>query len=203
MELISHLGIGIAAFAATNLDDLFLLLAFFADDSLRRANIVFGKLLGIAVLTGASALAALLAFAVPEGWIGLLGLVPLGLGVHRLLALRRDGPGGEVEDVRKAAQRAQARTGSQVLVVAGVSIANGGDNLGVYIPLFATALGSVPIYALVFGVMTLAWCAFAYALVHNPWFGARVRRYGHAILPVVLIGLGLYILMDARPLAWK
>jgi len=84
--------------------------------------------------------------------------------------------------------------------VAGVTIANGGDNLGVYIPLFASATGAIPIYAAIFAVMTALWCWIGYRLVRNRWVGERLRRYGHLLLPYVLIALGLYILSGAREL---
>lgn len=84
--------------------------------------------------------------------------------------------------------------------VAGVTIANGGDNLSVYIPLFASELQAIMVYTAIFAVMTGVWCAMGYALVNNPLAGSHIRRYGQVALPFVLIGLGLYILVDARVL---
>jgi cadmium resistance protein CadD (predicted permease) len=91
----------------------------------------------------------------------------------------------------------EQRAHSEVLAVMGVTIANGGDNLSVYIPLFASSLGLIPVYAAVFAVMTAIWCAAGYALVNNHVARQHVRQYGHLALPFVLIGLGLYILSDA------
>lgn len=196
MDILSQLGIGIVVFASTNIDDIFLLSAFFSDPHLRRRSVVLGQFLGIGALVVASAVAALLALAVPEGWIGLLGLVPLGLGLQRLFALRRAGTESEEQDTLAAEQSVERRTHSQVLAVAGVTVANGGDNLGVYIPLFASATGAIPVYAAIFAVMTAMWCWLADRLVNNRWVGERVRHYGHRALPFVLIFLGLYILFD-------
>jgi len=72
--LVSDLGIGIVVFASTNIDDMFLLAAFFADSQLRLRSIVIGQYLGIGALVLVSALAALLALTIPEGWVALLGL---------------------------------------------------------------------------------------------------------------------------------
>ena len=199
MDILSQLGIGTVVFASTNIDDIFLLSAFFSDPHLKRRSVVAGQFLGIGVLVAASAIAALLALAVPEGWIGFLGLVPLGLGVQRLIALRRRAgrpAEGEEQSTLAAEQSVERRTHSQVLAVAGVTVANGGDNLGVYIPLFASATGAIPVYAAIFAVMTALWCWLAYRLVNNRWVGERVRHYGHRALPFVLIILGLYILFD-------
>lgn len=84
--------------------------------------------------------------------------------------------------------------------VAGVTIANGGDNLGVYIPLFAGEPGHILIHASVFAVMTAIWCFVGFRLIQKCVVGAWARRYGRLALPVVLIGLGLWILSDARVL---
>ena len=72
----SDLGIGIVVFASTNVDDIFLLAAFFGDPRLRHRSIVIGQYLGIGALVLVSALAALLALALPDGWVALLGVVP-------------------------------------------------------------------------------------------------------------------------------
>lgn len=198
MDLLTLIGVAMAVFAATNVDDLFLLAAFFADPSLRTRSVVEGQFLGIGVLVAISAAAALVALTVPEGYPALLGIVPLALGLRSLVALRRkDSDDGEQPDSAEVARRG-AR--SQVATVAGVTIANGGDNLGVYIPLFAREPGHILIHASVFAVMTTLWCFVGFRLIQNRVVGACARRYGRLALSVVLIGLGLWILSDARVL---
>ncbi len=120
--------LGAAVFAATDVDDLVLLSALFADPRLRPASVVAGQFLGILALAGASALAALLALAAPPEWVALLGLIPLALGAKLLFA-------GDDDDDEEAPPR--LGSGGQALAVAGVTIANGGDNLAAYISLFA------------------------------------------------------------------
>ena len=196
------IGVGIVLFATTNIDDILLLAAFFADRTLRPQAVIVGQFAGIGVLTATSATAALLAVAIPDGWIGLLGLAPLGLGLRGLPALWRS-RGSDPEETERfstAEAHAQGAMHSQWIAVAMVTLANGGDNLGVYIPLFSRELTWVPVYAMVFAVMTGLWCAAGYWLVHHPLLGARVRQYGHVALPFVLIGLGLHILSEARVL---
>lgn len=201
VSLLGAIGVAIILFATTNIDDILLLSAFFADRALRPRAVVVGQFVGIGLLTAASAAAALLALAIPEGWIGLLGLAPLGLGIRGLLALWRSRgttDAEEAERLRAAEARAQRATHSQWIAVAVVTMANGGDNLGVYIPLFSRELTWVPVYAMVFAVMTSLWCAAGYWLVHHPTLGTRIRQYGHVALPFVLIGLGLHILSGTR-----
>lgn len=198
---VSDLGIGILAFTSTNLDDLFLLAAFFADRRLHRLSIVIGQYLGIGALVLASTLAALLARTIPDGWIALLGLVPLLLGLSKLWALRVSAANiernGDARCIQEQEHTTERRLRWSVLSVAGVTVANGGDNVAVYIPLFATAFDAITTYALTFALMTGVWCVIGYWLVNNYILGSAIRRYGHIILPVVLIALGIYILSGA------
>src|SRR5262245_9240286 len=83
------LGPAAVVFAVTDIDDLVLLAAFFGDRRLQPRAIVAGQFIGIGVLTAASVLAAYAALAVPAGWTSLLGLAPLGLGIHKLWQLWR------------------------------------------------------------------------------------------------------------------
>lgn len=199
--MLETLLIGGALFASTNIDDIFLTMAFFADPRLAPGSIVMGKCVGIAAIVAASAVAAACALTAPHEWIALLGLAPLGLGLHRLWAAWRapaGAPGGAGDEPADTA--ADAPTGSfvpQALSVAAITAANGGDNLGVYIPVFARDLGMVPVYAAIFAVMTGLWCVVGHALVSHRLVAATMRRLATVLLPYVLIGLGLWILSDA------
>jgi cadmium resistance protein CadD (predicted permease) len=202
-SIASQIGIAALVYASTNLDDLLILAVFFADPRVRVGAVVAGRFIALAGLVLASGAAALLALAVPEEWIALLGFVPLILGVRLLLALFRGRSDGDSEEDEAAARVQKAsRSGfaAQMLAVAGVSLANDGDNLGVYIPLFAATPSAMPLYVVVFAVMTLVFCALGYLVVNNPLIGRYIRRYGDVLLPVVLIPLGLFILAGALPL---
>ena len=197
--MLETLLVGIALFASTNIDDVFLTMAFFADPGLRPRAIVAGKYAGIAVLVAASVAAAACALAVPSEWISLLGLAPLGLGIQRLVTAWR----ARSRPVKDGDDEAGAAGGSflaQAASVAAITAANGGDNLGVYIPVFAQDLGRIPAYAAVFAVMTGVWCAVGRALVTHRLVAATMRRLAGVLLPWVLIALGLWILKDALPL---
>lgn len=80
-----------------------------------------------------------------------------------------------------------------------MTISNGGDNIGIYLPLFASYNSSAEVITLisVFIAMTAVWCATGYYLVSHPLFEKRMWRFGHIILPFVLIGLGIYIMTEA------
>ena len=200
MTSLSFLMAAVAIFASTNIDDIFLLSALFADPRMGTRHVVAGQFLGIGLLVGASATAAAASLAVPVGWTALLGLVPLGLGLRGLLRLGGRSPEGAPGREGWPDQRGEPLQRAQVPAVAGLVVANGGDNLGVYIPLFAKAPAAIPTYAAVFAAMTALWCILGYALVNNRMLGGHVRRYGRVVLPFILIGLGLHVLSGAGAL---
>src|SRR5262245_36640338 len=137
MPALSTVFVAVGAFASTNVDDLFLLAAYFAVPGYRPGAVILGQFMGIGTLTLASAVAAFAALTLPEGLVALLGIVPLGLGIQRLLHLREKLP-LDREPLRIHTKSDPGGSAlHQSLAVAGVTIANGGDNLGVYIPLFA------------------------------------------------------------------
>ncbi|WFU09005.1 cadmium resistance transporter [Rhizobium sp. CB3090] len=192
--LFGNLGIAIVLFASTNVDDIFVLLGFFADRKFRTRQIVIGQYLGIAALCGASALASLISLVVPAAYIGLLGLVPIFLGLKTLRTLRQ---GSEAEDNPEDHEKASIGHGN-IMAVATVTIANGGDNISIYTPLFATrTIDEIAIIAIVFALMTALWLSAAHFLVNHPTIGSPIRRYGHRIVPFVLVALGILILYEA------
>jgi cadmium resistance protein CadD (predicted permease) len=179
--------LGVVAFAATNVDDLFVLTAFFADPSSRAWHVVLGQYLGIAVLTVASMACALAALAIPTAWVGLLGLLPVAIGVKKLYEARR-----RIEAPAPPLRAA----GTAALSVAAVTVANGGDNLVIYISLFASqSRSSWLLLAGVFAVLTGLWCVVGLSLVRHRTLGPLLRRHGRRVLPWLLIGLGVYIIV--------
>lgn len=194
MELLAVVGLGVVVFASTNIDDIFILMVFFANPAFRASHVVAGQYLGIAALTGVSMVGAMVALVIPDTYIGLLGLIPIVLGVRQLWALRSDGDSFNALDER---EHAAVAAHSQVIGVSAVTIANGGDNIGIYVPLFASVdAARFGVMVAVFAVMTAVWCGIAYGLVHHSAAGASIRRYGHIVMPFVLIALGGYILVS-------
>jgi len=186
--------LGVTLFAATDLDDLFVLVGFFASPTFRSRNVVIGQYLGIGALVLLSMVVALVALVIPSAYTGLLGIAPIAIGIKKLVDLWGREEKGE-EELESYAQNASH---SQLFTVAVVTFANGGDNVAVYAPAFAVHSGAeVALIASVFALMTAVWCMLAYWLVHHPTVGAPIRRYGHRLLPFVLIGLGVLIMEKA------
>lgn len=186
------------AFASTNLDDLFLLTLFYGNTRFKHKEILTGQLLGISSLIIMSLAGSLIGLLVDQSYIGLLGLIPIYLGAKGIWQLLRPRDHAEENDSLNT-----DRSRSKVLTVAGVTIANGGDNIGIYVPLFATFAwpGKVTMIT-VFLIMTVVWCFAARLFVKHPYVARAVDKYGHIITPFVLVLLGLYILYENATFGW-
>lgn len=190
MDLFSVLGLAVVVFASTNIDDVFVLLGFLADPKFKLRQVIIGQYLGIAALFAASVIASLVSLALPPQYVGLLGLLPILIGLKKLYELSR--PEADDGDVTPPS------AGGNILAVAAVTVANGGDNIGVYTPLFAIRSPSeIVLFGVVFFAMTALWITAAHWMVNHPKAGAPIRRYGPKVVPVVLIALGLLIMYEA------
>ncbi|GAA2982781.1 cadmium resistance transporter [Actinokineospora diospyrosa] len=179
-------GQALVMFAVTNVDDIVLLALFFGQAKGRPLGVVVGQYLGFAGILVASVVAALGAGLLPDGAIPLLGLVPLTLGLKAAWQLR------------KGQDEPSVHTGPGVLAVAGVTLANGGDNIGVYAPVFAAGGGGdMVVYSVVFLALVGVWCLLGWFAATRPGISGALSRWGHVVLPVVLIGIGVLILTSA------
>lgn len=182
VEFLQTVGIAVVMFAATNADDLIVLTIFFSRPGCSRRQVVVGQLAGIYAISALSYTAAMLALAVPHGWIPWLGIFPLLIGLRWLL--RSSDNQGDAAPVPTA-----------WWVVAGVTMANGGDNLAVYIPAFAMQTGTQQVITgATFLPLTLLWCGIACVAGQHPAWGPLVGRICHRAAPFVLIALGLWII---------
>ncbi|MFC9427602.1 cadmium resistance transporter [Streptomyces sp. NPDC056987] len=181
-------------FAVTNIDDILILSLFFAQGaghpgSARR--IVLGQYLGFAAILAVAAVAAFGATFLPEAAIPYLGLLPLALGLKAAWQAWKQR--SEENDEEKS----PSGGGPGTLAVAAVTFANGGDNIGVYVPVFATAgVGGMSVYAIVFLVLVAVWCFAGRFFATRPVIAEALSRWGHILLPLVLIAIGLLILVE-------
>ncbi|WP_176308599.1 cadmium resistance transporter [Micromonospora sp. NBS 11-29] len=188
IDLIAAAAGAAGVFAATNLDDVVVLTVLFV--AARRSGrprpwqIVAGQYAGIGALVAVAVVAAAGLLVVPDPWPGLLGLLPIALGVRALLARRAD-------------DEPPAVVGT-LFGVAGVTVANGADNIAVYVPVFR-ALDPVAglVWLVVFAVLVAVWCAVAAALGGHPRVVALVGRAGHWLVPTIFIAIGAIILLTS------
>lgn len=201
-ELVTAIPTGFTAFTATNLDDIFILMLFFSqvNGSFRRRHIVFGQYLGFSMLVLASLTGFFGSLFVPQAWVGLLGILPIAIGISRLLNRDVDVLADEVTPAQPGSTLASFFS-PQTYSVAAVTFANGGDNIGIYVPLFANCTWeSLFVILGIFFSLVGAWCYAAYQLTRLPAIADPLKRYGNYLVPFVLIGLGVLILIDSHTL---
>lgn len=86
----------------------------------------------------------------------------------------------------------------QTLKVCGITLANGADNISIYVALLASATGSqIGITLAVFYVMLAVWLAASWMLLKVPPVAKAIGHYGEYIVPLALMALGVYIMYDA------
>jgi cadmium resistance protein CadD (predicted permease) len=153
-------GIGIAAFVSTNIDDLFILMIFFATLRLSSVQIILGQYIGMGSLMGISLVGSLITLIVPRNIIGLIGLFPIAIGIKELLELHNKGDKEEDEKLTKKLRHKKIQL--PFLTVAAVTF-SGGEEIGVYTTLFATNNGVEAIITLISVTMVLTafWCFLA------------------------------------------
>jgi cadmium resistance protein CadD (predicted permease) len=197
--VVALVGQAIVLFVSTDLDDVFVLLAFFADPRFRVRQIVAGQFLGIALLYVLSVAGSFVSLVVSPAVVGLLGLVPITMGLKSAWELWNSSPAKE-----QAPSGPQAPIGrANIAAVFAMTVANGGDNVSVYIPLFAVRSGSaIAIMGVVFAIMTAGWLSVAYWLTRHRAIGAPVRRCARLLMPFVFIALGVFILSQADTVKW-
>ncbi|BAY14867.1 cadmium resistance transporter [Nostoc sp. HK-01] len=198
---------GIVAFTATNIDDIMILLLLFSqvDVNFRRRHIIIGQYLGFLAIIIASLPGFFGGLVVQREWIGLLGILPIAIGLMQLL--NREQEAIEIQAVNTEFKQHSPVNSVLSLIlsilhpqtykVAAVTIANGGDNISIYIPLFAGQnVASLGVILTVFFLMVGVWCTVAYWLSQHTTIAYFLSRYGKIIVPFILIGLGLFIMYE-------
>ena len=179
----------VMAFIATNTDDLFINMLLFsaATDKKQTTAIVQGKFLGTALLLTISGSAAFGLQAVAGNRLWLLGFVPIALGLKALWNNIK----GNNED------GAESITPSGAVNTALITLASGADNIGVYVPLFASVQAvQMAVCTAVFFALTGLWCIVADRLTQFSTLQSAIEKYRKIIVPAVYICLGMYIIMS-------
>jgi cadmium resistance transport/sequestration family protein len=205
---------GLSAFVATNLDDILVLMLFFrqVNDTFRHRHIVTGQYLGFLIIIGASLPGFLGGMLLPKPWIGLLGMGPIAIGLYQLFHPREDDENLQAVSLPNPDPATRSKLSfasllsSKTYHVAAVTCANGGDNIGIYVPLFASNnLFSLGLILTLFFIMVGVWCYIALRLVQFPGIAHFLLRYGDALIPFIFIGLGFFILLenDSFSIVWR
>lgn len=205
MNVISAIG----AFIVTNIDDIFVLMLLFSqakaqvktseglkgnqteNKHITPKDIIIGQYLGFTLLVVVSLLGTFGVMLIPEKWVGLLGLIPIYLGIMLFIK-------GEDEDENAILSSLNSGKYNNVfLSVAFITFANGGDNIGIYVPFFSTlTMNQLAVTVITFFIMVAIWCFIGYRLAAFKHVSETLENYGRWIIPIVFIGLGIYIIVE-------
>ena len=187
----------IGVYISTSIDYLIVLIILFAQLSQNKQkwHIYAGQYLGTGLLVGVSLVAAYVVNFVPEAWmVGLLGLIPIYLGIRFAIV----GEGEEEEEEEIIERLEQSKSNQLFWTVTLLTIASGGDNLGIYIPYFASLDWSQTLVALlVFAIGIIIFCELSRVLSSIPLISETIEKYERIIVPLVFIPLGLYIMYES------
>jgi cadmium resistance protein CadD (predicted permease) len=178
-----------ASFISTSTDNLVLLAVLLAKRGQRALPVMLGYVAAAAVIGAAGLVVARLADVFPPNLIGYLGVVPLGMGIVRLVRAVR-GPGREQSATMEA--RTIGSTG-----VATLMLANSSDTFSVLAPLFAeTPEPYTYVMVATIIVVSIGWFGLALAVGGHPRMRGWIARADRWVVPLLLIGIGLYVLAD-------
>ena len=124
--------------------------------------------------------------------VGLLGLIPIYLGIRFAIVGE-----GEEEEEEIIERLEQSKANQLFWTVTLLTIASGGDNLGIYIPYFASLDWSQTLVALlVFAIGIIIFCELSRVLSSMPLISETIEKYERIVVPLVFITLGLYIMYE-------
>lgn len=186
-------GVGLTAFASTNLDNLLLLTLLQGQKQQSRRAVFLGYVGSVTAIAIMGLIVARLADTFPADMLGYLGLVPLGMGLYRLYRLaklvgRSDGD----------SEPSESNAALGAASIAALAFANSADTLGVLLPLFAeTAEPLSFVLATAIVVAATLWVAMSKWISGHPWVRRTLARAERWLVPTLLIVVGLYILLNS------
>ena len=192
--MIQNVVTSIILYSGTAVDLLIILMLFFAKRKNRKdiINIYLGQFLGSVSLILLSLLFAFVLHYIPSKEIlGLLGLIPIFLGLKVLILGDSDGEAIAKEGLRKDNK-------NLIFLVAMITFAScGADNIGIFVPYFTTLnLADLIVALLTFLVMIYLLVFSAQKLAQVPSVGETLEKYSRWFIAVVYLGLGIYILIE-------
>ncbi|KAF3004356.1 hypothetical protein E8E13_009745 [Curvularia kusanoi] len=211
MQFGKAVGTACSSFIVTNIDDLFVLVTFFAEASISKnvtpVKITIGQYLGFTVIVAISMVGFGAALVLPSEPIGFLGLLPVLLGVWNMCDLVFKDGGEEEEGLQEedgAAGGAKVASMKSILKVSLVVCANGADNVGTYIPLFSQAKGAeIAVYVVVYNILLGVWCLAAFLIMKQKHIFRMAQKYASVVIPFLYMGLGIFIIVKSSCYPWS
>ena len=200
MQFGNALGTACLTFAVTNVDDMFVLVTFFTEAStsqtLTPLKITLGQYVGFTVIVVISMIGFGISLAVPSEPIGFLGLLPILLGTWKFLGL-------VFEDKEEESEESSHAVLKSVFKVSSITVMNGGDNIGTYVPLFSQTRGAeIAVYVVTYYILLGVWCFIAYLVMRQKHILRVFQRYADLVIPFLYMGLGVYIVVQSDCYLW-
>ncbi|KAF3132497.1 hypothetical protein TWF703_007293 [Orbilia oligospora] len=192
-------------FAITNIDDLFVLATFFTESSVNKnltpLKIAIGQYVGFSVIIVISMIGFAVAQAIPSEPIGFLGLLPILLGVWKLLGLIFT---SNLEEEEEQTENVKTAGMKCILKVASITVMNGGDNIGTYVPLFSQAEGAeIAVYVVTYYILLGIWCLIAFLIIKQRHILLVAQKYAGVVVPLLYVGLGIFIVIKSHCYPWS
>ena len=189
-ELLIIVGVTAGAFVSTNLDNLLLLATMYSRYYRHPWTVTAGYFVGMNLIAAITIAVGLVGDFIPIAYLGLLGVIPMMIGVLALWKLYRQSQNTEEVDSAYAGNSALAIFFALITI----QLSNGADTIITFSALYADSSNpSDYIVAPTFFAMVglFAWLAF-YSVKH-PRLSHVLVRYGQYVTPFILIFVGFYI----------
>ncbi|WP_270608785.1 cadmium resistance transporter [Enterococcus thailandicus] len=206
--MLTTLTTSLISFISTNIDDIFILTILFSQvgKNLSKKDIVFGQYLGVGLLVLFSILASHSLNRIQTEYLGLLGIIPIFLGIKSWLDFVKNKK--RTASIEKDSSANKADLTDETLLTSGLrphflnvtllTLGNGSNNIGIYVPLFSRySVIDLILTVLIFIIMIAIWCYFSFKLANLSFIQEELHRHQVFIIPVIFIGLGIYILIDS------
>ncbi|KAL7800505.1 cadmium resistance transporter domain-containing protein [Trichoderma afarasin] len=200
MQFGAIVGEACATFAITNIDDLFVLVTFNAEAATSKVitpfRITLGQFIGFNVIIAISMIGFGISLVLPDEPIGFLDLLPILLGIWKFCHLF-------FPESKEHAEISTAALMKGILKVALITIMNGGDNIGTYIPLFAQVeRAAIAVYIVVYYILLAVWRLAASLVMRQRHVLALVQKYIDYVIPLLYTSLGIFIIIKSDCYPW-
>ena len=191
-SMLAIIPVAAGAYVATNMDNFVLLVALLARYRKQTAYVVAGFLACAMIVAFVGLWIGTVANFFPVEYLGLLGLVPISIGVFELIQLLR------AKEKKAASERVVVDDSAKVFsTTLGTQLGNATDTVVVFGVLFVDSKPAADFLAIVtFAVMALVFVCVGMYAVRHPAIHEHVDRHAHRIMPFILIAVGIYVLFN-------
>ena len=194
--MIKTIALGLLSFTTTNFDNFLLLLLLFSNKTIPTRTVLLGQYLGmLGILFLSYCVGSAGSFFLPARWIGVLGIVPLLIGLTQLVQ-------GAQLNSRRGASPGDSRSGLAkfskigVFTITMMTIANGGDNIAVYSGIFSVrSRFDILLLLGTYIILTAIWCIAGFSISSHKKWGKTIKHLNITVFPFAMIAMGLLILL--------